>query len=182
MNRSFCRLLLVVALTLCPVCSGAQTNTLSSLSQFPALQRITSKAGLIFSGTVVAVRAIRERDSDQISSVEVTFQVEQTLRGPRAGQRFSIREWPGLWLSSERYRVGERMMIFLYPPSHAGFTSPVEGGAGRFDVDREGRISVKPGQTPLLLRNAGPIRSATDARVPLGTFSRAIRSLIEESR
>lgn len=182
MNRSFCRLLLVVALTLCPVCSVAQTSTLSSLSQSPDLQRITAKAGLIFSGTVVAVRAIRERDSDQISSVEVTFQVEQALRGPRAGQRFSIREWPGLWLSRERYRVGERMMIFLYPPSRAGFTSPVEGGGGRFDVDAKGRISVKPVQSPLLLRNFGPIRSATDARVPLGTFSRAIRSLIEESR
>jgi len=70
----------------------------------------------------------------------VTFQVEQVLRGPRAGQRFSIREWPGLWVSGERYRVGQGMTLFLYPPSRVGFSSPVDGGAGRFKVDRDGQM------------------------------------------
>ena len=182
MNRSFCRLLLVVALTLCAVSSAAQTSILTSLSNSPDLQQITRKAGLIFTGTVVAVTPIRERDADQISSVEVTFQVEQALRGPKAGQRFSIREWPGLWLSGERYRIGQRMMIFLYPPSRAGLTSPVGGGAGRFDIDRDGRISVKPVQPPSVGRSPQPVRSTTVSRVPLSTFSRAIRRLTEESR
>lgn len=182
MNRSFCRFLLIVGLTLCSVCSASQTSTLASLSRSPELQRLTQQAGLIFTGTVAAITPIRGRDSDQISSVEVTFQVEQALRGPRAGQRFSIREWPGLWLAGERYRVGQRMTIFLYPPSRAGLTSPVGGGAGRFDVDRDGQIILKPIQRPIFFRNPQPPRTNPPSRVPLGTFHRALRQMMEESR
>lgn len=81
MNRSFCRFLLVLALTFWAVSSASQTSTLASLSKSPELQRLTRQAGRIFTGTVVAVTPIRGRDADQICSVKVTFQVEQALRG-----------------------------------------------------------------------------------------------------
>jgi hypothetical protein len=180
MNRSFCRFLLVLALTLWAASWASQTSALASLSKSPELQRLTRQAGLIFTGTVVAVTPIRGRESDQVSSIEVTFQIEQALRGARAGQRFSIREWPGLWVSGERYRVGQRMTLFLYPPSRVGFSSPVGGGAGRFDVDRDGQITLKPIQRPILLRD--PIRPSPPTRVLLRTFNRAVRQMVEESR
>jgi hypothetical protein len=182
MNRSFCRLLLVLALTLSAVSSASQSNSLATLAASPHLRQITGRAGLIFTGQVLAVAPIRPDGSDQISSIEITFQVEQGLRRPKTGQRFSIHEWPGLWRPEERYRVGQRMMIFLYPPSSLGFTSPVSGSAGRCDIDRDGQISVKPVHLPIPPTGPRPIRAPADPRVPLRTFSRAIRQLMEESR
>ena len=69
-------------------------------------------------------------------------QVEQALRGLRTGQRYTIREWSGLWMSAPHYRLGQRMMLFHYGPSRAGLTSPVEGSLGRYDIDRSGQGSI----------------------------------------
>ena len=62
------------------------------------------------------------------------------MRGTSAGQSLTIHEWAGLWISGERYRVGERVLLFLYSPSKLGLTSPVAGGIGKFSVDAQGRI------------------------------------------
>jgi hypothetical protein len=179
MDRTFSKVLL--ALTLFSVPLRAQfappTRTIA-----PDLQEMTRKAGLIFTGRVLSITPIRATGTDQISSVEVTFLVEQGLRGPRVGERLSIREWPGLWTSGERYRVLQRMMLCLYPPSKIGLTSPVGGRAGRFDVDRTGQILVRPVQVQILKTAPHPIRPTGDRRLPLKTFSHAIQPLVEESR
>jgi hypothetical protein len=62
------------------------------------------------------------------------------MRGASAGQSLTIQEWAGLWTGGERYRVGERVLLFLYSPSKLGLTSPVAGGIGKFSVDAQGRI------------------------------------------
>jgi hypothetical protein len=72
----------------------------------------------------------------------VTFQVEHALRGTTTGQNLTIHEWAGLWNTKERYRVGERVLLFLYPPSKLGLTSPVAGPMGRFAIDPQGRIKT----------------------------------------
>ena len=62
------------------------------------------------------------------------------MRGTRAGEILSIREWAGLWNSGDRYRPGERFLLFLYSPSRLGLTSPVGGQSGRFAVDSGGSV------------------------------------------
>jgi hypothetical protein len=51
-----------------------------------------------------------------------------------------------LWTRGERYRVGQRLMLFLYAPSALGLTSPVGGRAGEFALDRDGRIVLSATQ------------------------------------
>jgi hypothetical protein len=85
------------------------------------------------------------------------------------------------------YRAGQRMVLFLYSPTRVGLTSPVGGRLGRYDVDRTGQIVVpasavlnQPSRTPV---SSPPSRHpiATGAQhVPLRTFSRAIRRVMEE--
>ena len=41
-----------------------------------------------------------------------------------------VREWSALWNSGQQYRVGERLLMFLYPQSKLGFTSVVGQPAG----------------------------------------------------
>jgi len=53
----------------------------------------------------------------------VTFHIESGLRGATAGRNLTINEWIGLWSSGQRYAVGERVLLFLYPKSKLGLTS-----------------------------------------------------------
>ena len=109
------------------------------------LQRVlVQRAGYIFAGTVKTVERIAPREASSLGVMRITFQVEQGFRGVRAGQVLTIREWAGLWENGERYRPGQRVMLFLYPPSKLGLTSPVGGEAGRFPVDRDGNVEIQP--------------------------------------
>jgi hypothetical protein len=107
-----------------------------------AFRHLTCPAGIIFSGLVTAIG--RADPSGQAPSTTVTFRVEHAIRGTSSGQNLTIHEWTGLWTSGERYRVGERVLLFLYAPSKLGLTSPVAGSMGRFALDSQGRVVMSP--------------------------------------
>jgi hypothetical protein len=134
------------------------------------LPEITRAAAIIFSGHVTSVG--RSPSAGRaLASTSVTFQVEHAMRGTIAGESLTIQEWAGLWRRGERYRVGERVLLFLYPPSKLGLTSPVAGMGGRFVVDPQGRILL-----PLQNRGisaADPV-SATRTAMPYADFARAV--------
>jgi hypothetical protein len=104
--------------------------------------QIAQPAGIIFSGTVTAVEHPSPRK--RTSSAAITFKVERAIRGASAGKSLTIHEWAGLWNRGERYRVGERVFLFLYAPSRLGLTSPIGGGVGRFVLDSAGRVLLTP--------------------------------------
>src|SRR5579871_3317272 len=111
----------------------AQGSNVAGLDAVPNLAHLTRSSGMIFRGTVTSV-AKPETISD-VPAVQITFRVEEGILGVRSGQSLTIREWAGLWDAGERYRAGERVMLFLYPPSRLGLTSPVGGPQGRFNID-----------------------------------------------
>jgi hypothetical protein len=104
---------------------------------FPGIVRA---AGLIFSGTVTNVERRPATRASAVETVEVTFHVDNAIRGATSGEDLTISQWIGLWTSGQRYRVGERVLLFLYPPSKLGLTSSVAGPLGRFNVDPWGRV------------------------------------------
>jgi len=70
-------------------------------------------------------------------------------------------------------------MLFLYPPSKLGLTSPVGGLSGRFNVDPGGRIIINPG------RGGGPLHPSPRPRSPRilltpEDFARALRGALKE--
>ena len=103
--------------------------------------QIAHPAGIIFSGTVTAVSPASAKGK---RATAITFKVKQAIRGASAGQYLTIHEWAGLWSRGERYRVGERVFLFLYSPSRLGLTSPVAGGMGRFAMNSTGEIVLSP--------------------------------------
>ena len=114
----------------------------------PNLPVITKKSGYAFSGTVKAIERVAPKGRDRVAVYRITFQVDQGFRGVRTGQTLVIREWAGLWQAGPRYRRGEHLVLFLYPPSKLGLTSPVGGAQGRFRVNQDGNVIVEPHQTP----------------------------------
>jgi hypothetical protein len=137
----------------------------------PARPSLTATAGYIFSGTVKAVERLAPRTSGSVAVMRITFYIDQGMRGTRSGQTLVIHEWSGLWQAGERYRRGERVMLFLYPPSKLGLTSPVGGESGRFSVDPGGRVIVEPGKVGLPTRT----RLLVNTRMPPWDFYRTLR-------
>jgi hypothetical protein len=134
------------------------------------LPQISRAAGTIFSGTVISILPARSGQSPP--TVAITFRVEHAIRGVHAGQHLTIFQWIGLWSSGQRYRVGERVLLFLYPPSKLGLTSCVGGPMGRFDIDSFGRVQLS--EPHLSVFRADPVLSRK-SYVSLHDFTQAVR-------
>jgi hypothetical protein len=119
----------------------------------PILHPLARSAGQIFAGTVLEIKHHSSGSSSTVTTTSIRFRVEEAIRGVRKGQVVEMKEWGGLWQAGERYQRGERVLLFLYPPSRLGLTSPV-GHAGRFPVDSAGHVIVKNGfvRTPIGIR------------------------------
>jgi hypothetical protein len=97
------------------------------------LHEFSDKADVIFAGQVVAIR----RPNPGV--VEVEFRVDQAIRGCAVGTPYVMREWAGLWAGgTQRYRVGQRLLMLLHAPSAAGMSSPVGGLDGAIPIRQGG--------------------------------------------
>ena len=128
------RLLALLFLTVLPLCAEPK----GFVAQQRPWQRITRDAEMVFSGVVTQV----QRSANATGTTQITFRVESAIRGVRRGQTVTIKEWGGLWNNGERYVTGERVLLFLYPKSKLGLTSPVGGKLGRYAVDPAGRVLI----------------------------------------
>ena len=140
----------VSVLTLALAGRGAAAERLEDPNAviIPNLPSLSRGSGYIFGGTVMKVEHIAAKSRDAVAVMRITFQVDSAIRGVSRGQKLVIREWAGLWQSGERYRPGEKVMLFLYAPSKLGLTSPVGGAMGRFRINPSGRIIVPRGEDP----------------------------------
>ena len=156
--------------------ASAQGPAITGFAAVPNLIHLTRSSRYIFSGTVTSVgKAVAVTPSD-VATMQITFRVEQAVLGVRTGQILTIREWTGLWDAGERYRPGERVMLFLYPPSRLGLTSPVGGAQGRFSVNGSGQIVLPPARISTL--SPAPIttaRPSSGTAISTKSFVQAIR-------
>jgi hypothetical protein len=144
----FCVVAVILVPASLPVAAEQPTRLQipTSIPRSPYPQRphpLIKSSGYIFAGTVQSIERAAPKRSG-IATVRISFHVDQAMRGVRTGQTLALREWAGLWESAERYRRGERVLLFLYPPSKLGLTSPVAGPLGRFRIGTDGHIVVDP--------------------------------------
>jgi hypothetical protein len=95
----------------------------------------------------------------------------------RSGRELVIRQWAGLWNAGERYRTGERVLLFLYPASKLGLTSPVGGARGRFSLDRNDQVLLGVERAALF---SDQVQRPRRDRIPLREFVRGVRRIEEE--
>lgn len=133
---------------------------------------ITRSAGTIFSGTVTAIERRPATTAQVVETVAITFHIDNAIRGVTPGENLTISQWIGLWSSGQRYRIGEHVLLFLYPPSKLGLTSCVAGEMGRFTVDSWGRVLLSA-------RHLSAFRSDSvlggKSRVRFSDFALAVR-------
>ena len=147
----------------------------------PTLVQLNRNSGYIFVGTVKSVTRVEPTSPNGVAIVRITFHVENALRGVRRGQTLVIREWAGRWESGEHYRVGERTMLFLFPPGKLGLTSPVGGELGKFRLDSYGHVLLNRQQVAAVA--ASPVLAASQqgqSRMTWRRLSNGIRLASEE--
>src|ERR1019366_9140714 len=153
----------------------------------PQWKQLSRRAGMIFAGTVLtaaAQTAAADRiDPGTTPAVQLSFRVDRAIAGVERGQILTIHEWAGAWSMHRPIRSGQHILIFLYPPSRLGFTSPVGGSLGQVALDPSGKNVAE--QKPVAPIGSGN-ESSTQPRVPVDTGSvsivqleRAIRSARE---
>lgn len=142
--------------------------------RFPQFART---AGLIFSGTVKSVQRGPAIRGQGIETVAITFHVENAIRGATPGEDLVISQWIGLWSAGQRYRVGERLLVFFYPPSKLGLTSSVGGPMGRFAVDSAGHVLLTAQHLAAFQRD--PVLGGK-SRVRVSDFALAVRQATTE--
>lgn len=141
------------------------------------LPQFASSAGMIFSGTVTNIERHGATSAQPIETVSISFHVERAIRGATAGEDLTISQWVGSWSAGQRYRIGERALLFLYPRSKLGLTSCVGGQIGRFSVDSRGRVLLSAQH--LSAFRADPVLGGR-SRVPFNDFALAVRRAGEE--
>jgi hypothetical protein len=138
------------------------------------LATLTAHAGAIVAGHIVGVRSGSHPKYHRIGAVYVTVDVSQTLKGKPA-HRLKFMQFAGGVASATSarsasmaqmlpemppYRLGEEVVLFLYPASSVGFTSPVGGAQGKFLIKRS------PGRPATVISQGGNGSLAVSGSLP----------------
>jgi hypothetical protein len=150
MHRFSRRFLLGAALGLIGLQGALSPLPAGAIGRSVDLATMTERAGTIVSGRVTQIRMGTHPKYQRIGTLYVTVKVDEMMKGAPA-ETVTFMQFAGLApqgatgrsVSTAQtmpdlpaYRVGEDLVLFLYPPSHVGFTSPVGGPQGKFHVQR----------------------------------------------
>jgi hypothetical protein len=117
-------------------------------------------------------------------AVKLRFRVDQAIAGVEQGQILTVHEWAGAWSMHRPMRSGQHILIFLYPPSRLGLTSPVGGSLGQVALDPSGKnVVAQKTAVATGLRNESSIQpraTVDNGSVSVLQLERAIRSAREE--
>ena len=100
------------------------------------LSELTTLADRIVQGTVVSARVEPHPVYKNLTTVVVTLNVQDTLKG-QATQNLTFRQfiWDPRDISQGAgYRPGQQVLLFLNRPTSIGLTSPVGLDQGRFHI------------------------------------------------
>jgi hypothetical protein len=136
-------------------------------------RHISRQAGMIFCGTVVNGHLQTAATNRTPPQLQFTFRVDEAIAGVETGQTLTIREWTGAVSMQRPMLSGQHFLIFLYPPSRLGLTSPVGGPLGQINLDASGKyVSQHPKKPPRMIRS----QSSAVAPISVMQLERAIRS------
>ncbi len=150
----------------------------------PQWRQLSRRAGMIFAGTVLSTGAqtvAAQTSPTQIAvagrvvlgttpSIQLSFRVDRAIAGVEQGQILTIHEWMGAWAMQRPMRAGQHILIFLYPPSRLGLTSPVGGSLGEVALDSSGgSVSEEERRPapPVVLRSELPPRPSAPVVGPV---------------
>lgn len=144
------------------------------------LRQMTDQSGRVFVGRCDEVT--QELDENGLPATYARLTVTEGIKGVETGETLLIKQFGAvrppqdvregesailpmktMTIGGGGYEAGRHYLLFLYPESTMGFTSPVGGGQGRFEVSdtAEGgaALTVVPPFGPAVLKSSstGPV-------------------------
>jgi hypothetical protein len=147
------------------VAASKSASTVQPASVAGVLRSLASRAAIVFVGQVESIEP-------NGGAMQIVFRVEKPVIG-EVGDTYTLREWSGRWAGGQQhYRLGQRSMIFLYAPSAAGFSSPVDGMAGivpliPMGADQDALLDVRMIATRVERSESTPIADADFGAIAL---------------
>jgi hypothetical protein len=122
---------------------GFFSAPVSAISRQVSLSEMANGAGRVLYGRVAEVRNGTHPDYSHIAVTFVTLDVIEMIKGSAAPRitfmQFAGAQGQGRNFHLPGYAPGEEVLLFLYPESRYGFTSPVGEGQGKFVISNDPR-------------------------------------------
>jgi hypothetical protein len=104
-----------------------------------SLDQMSRRADRIVHGSVISARVEPHPQLTNLSTIVITMQVQDTLKG-KAATTLTFRQF--IWdlrdkQDAARFLKGQELLLFLNPVSEYGLTSPVGLEQGRFRITRD---------------------------------------------
>ncbi|MBI2618973.1 MAG: hypothetical protein HYW57_02725 [Ignavibacteriales bacterium] len=112
------------------------------------IERLVDQSGMIFAGKVIGVETGR-KDQMNLYVTYYTFEVTDALFGVET-DTVRIKQYGGEADGRSfypegvpRFKIGEELLVMLYPPSKVGMTSTVGKGQGKFLIQDDDSSRIK---------------------------------------
>ena len=97
------------------------------------LEEITKSSDRIFAGRCIKKEEIENDPESSLTVIKYTFKITDGIKGTINKKEITFRQWKPT-VRTGGYKVGKKYIIFLYPDSNIGLTSPVGFLQGIFEV------------------------------------------------
>ncbi len=101
------------------------------------LEEVTDSADRIFSGTCISIEEIIDDPISHLEVVKYTFSIEDGVKGVGSQDQISFKQWKPT-TKSAGFSINKKYIVFLYPDSTLGLTSPAGFQQGTFLVEKQG--------------------------------------------
>ena len=103
------------------------------------LEEIIFASDRIFTGICTDVEEIEQDPESRLPVFKYTFKITESIKGLNGKEEVTFKQWKPT-ARSAGYEAGKKYILFLYPNSERGLTSPVGFLQGQFEVEKKGLI------------------------------------------
>ncbi len=103
------------------------------------LEEITQSADRIFAGKCISITEIEDDPESKLPVIEYKFKIDESFKGLKGKDEITFKQWKPTTRESN-YDVGKSYVLFLFPNSERGLTSPVGFLQGQFEIESSGFI------------------------------------------
>lgn len=107
------------------------------------LEEIVSASDRIFAGKCINAEVLDNDPESKMPVIKYTFKIIEGIKGVGGKEKITFKQWLPT-VRNGSYEKGEKYVLFLYPNSIRGLTSPVGlSSQGQFDIEEKGFIRRK---------------------------------------
>ena len=139
----FCLGLIAICDLICQANEGTDSSVVKLERHFVFdtiplnLEEITSASDRIFTGICKNIEEIEDDPESKLPVIKYTFTITDGIKGIGNKEEITFKQWKPT-TKNAGYEEGKKYIVFLFPNSERGLTSPVGFEQGLFDIETRG--------------------------------------------